>query len=54
MRDDAVPTARNSLSDGDLEDASSSSYASGTGLLLVAVIIALTATGLSLLSLAHG
>jgi hypothetical protein len=43
-----------SLSESDLEDTSSSSYAFGTGLLFVAVIIALSATGLSLLSLAHG
>jgi hypothetical protein len=54
MRDDVMPAARSSLADSDLEDASSSSYASGTGLLFVAVIIALSATALCLLSLARG
>ena len=54
MREDATSAAQHSISESDLEDAGSSSYASGTGLLLVAVIIALSATGLSLLSLAHG
>jgi len=54
MKDDVTRTSRSALHDGDLEDANSSAYASGTGLLFVAVLIALSATGLSLLSLAHG
>ncbi len=53
MREGAIPPTRKALSDGDLEDTSSASYESGTGLLFLVVILALCATGLSLASFTH-
>ena len=53
MKESSISTAHNSLLEADLEDMNSSSYASGTGLLFVVVIIALFATGFSLVSLAQ-
>ena len=53
MREGFIAGAQNLLSSADLEDTDSSSYASGTGLFLVVVIVALSATGLSLVAFAH-
>ena len=53
MREGGIPAVRNSLSAADLEDTKASSYASGTGLFFVIVIVALSATGVSLVSFAH-
>jgi hypothetical protein len=53
MREGIIPAVHYSLSEADLEDTNASSYASKTGLLLVVVIVALSATGLSLVSFAH-
>ena len=52
MREGIIPAVQNSLSEADLEDTNSSSY-TRTGLLFVVVIVALSATGLSLVSFAH-
>ena len=53
MRDGTIPTVRRSYSGDDLEETGSASYASGTGLLFIVVLIALSAIGLSLVSFAH-
>ena len=53
MREGIFAGAQNLLSEADLEDTTSSSYASGTGLLFVVIIVALSATGLSLVAVAH-
>jgi len=52
MREGIIPPVK-SLSDRDLEDTSSASYESGTGLLFVVIILALSATALGLASFAH-
>ena len=44
MGEDTIPAVRNSLSTADLEDTKASSYASGTGLFFVIVIVALRET----------
>lgn len=53
MREGAIPPIQKALSDSDLEDTNSASYESGTGLLFIVILVALSATGLSLVSLAH-
>jgi len=53
MREGAIPPIQKVLSDSDLEDTNSASYESGTGLLLIVILLALSATGLSLVSFAH-
>ena len=53
MREGAIPPIQKALSDSDLEDTNSASYESGTGLLFVVILVALSAAGLSLVSLAH-
>jgi hypothetical protein len=53
MREGVIPPIRKAPSHSDLEDTSSASYESGTGLLLIIVLVALTVTGLGLVSFAH-
>lgn len=53
MREGIIPPVQSALSEADLEDTNSSSYACGTGLLFVVVIVALSATALSLVSFGH-
>jgi hypothetical protein len=53
MREGAIPPGQKSLSNSDLEDTNSASYESGTGLLFIVILVALSATGLSLVSFAH-
>jgi hypothetical protein len=53
MREGAIPAAQKALLDDDLEDTNSASYESGTGLLFIVILVALSATALSLVSLAH-
>lgn len=53
MREGLIAGAQNRLYVADVEDANWSSYASGTGLFFVVVIVALSATGLSLVAFAH-
>jgi len=52
MREGIIPPVK-SLSDRDLEDTSSASYESGTGLLFIVIMVALSVTGLSLVFFAH-
>jgi hypothetical protein len=52
MREGIIRAVQNPLSEAYLEDTNSSSYASATGLLFVLVIVALSATGISLISFA--
>jgi len=52
MREGTIPPVK-SLSDGELEDTSSASYESGTGLLLIVILVALSATALGLVALSH-
>jgi len=52
MREGTIPPVK-SLSDGELEDTSSASYESGTGLLFIVIMVALSVTGLSLVLFAH-
>ena len=51
MREGSISAVRNPLSAAELEDAKASSYASGTGLYFVIVIVALSAIVVSLVSL---
>ena len=53
MREGAIPPAQKALSDSDLEATGSASYESGTGLLFVVILVALSATGLGLVTFAH-
>ena len=53
MREGTIPPVRRAPSNNDLEDTSSASYESGTGLLFIVVLLALTVTGLGLVSFAH-
>jgi hypothetical protein len=53
MREGVIGPAPKPLSNSDLEDTGSASYESGTGLLFVVVLVALSATALGLVSLAH-
>jgi len=53
MREGVIPPVQKPLSKSDFEDTSSASYESGTGVLLIVVLVALTATGLSLVALSH-
>lgn len=53
MREGIKPASHNSLPEVVPDDTNSSSYASRTGLLFVVVIVALSATGLSLVSFSH-
>jgi len=53
MREGVTPPVQKAVSNSDLEDTSSISYESGTGLLFVVILVALSATGLGLVSFAH-
>ena len=53
MREGIIPPVRKAPSNSDLEDTSSASYESGTGLLLIVILVALSVTGLSLVAFAH-
>jgi len=53
MREGVIPPGQKSLSDSELEDTGSTSYESGTGLLFVLIIVALSATAIGLVSFAH-
>jgi hypothetical protein len=53
MREGTIPPVQKAFSKTDFEDTSSASYESGTGVLLIVVLVALSATGLSLVALAH-
>jgi hypothetical protein len=53
MREGVIPPVRRAPSNSDLEDTSSASYESGTGLLFVVVLVALSVIGLSLVAFSH-